>query len=95
MRKLLLLLPVLAAGCADLYPPPVPPHFEGKCDAAAAQSFVGQAVSQDAGTAIKAATRATFFRWAAPNTMLTMDFSPVRVTVHYGSDNRISQIVCG
>lgn len=95
MRNALMFTPLLLAGCADLYPPPIPPHFEGRCDAAAGQRFIGQPVSQELGTAIKAATHATVFRWAPPGSMMTMEFSPVRVTVHYGPDSRVSQVACG
>jgi hypothetical protein len=94
MRKLLVLAPLLLSGCG-LFPPPVPPPFEGMCDANAVQRFVGQPVSQEVGTAIKAASRATFFRWAAPNMMMTMEHNPSRVTVHYGTDYRIGSINCG
>jgi hypothetical protein len=96
MRKALLMLPMLlTAGCQNMFPPPEPPHFEGMCDAAAAQRFIGQPVSQEAGDAIKAAARVTFFRWAAPDMMMTMEYNPSRITVHYGTDYRISSIVCG
>lgn len=95
MRNALLFTPLILAGCADLYPPPVPPSFEGRCNAAAAQRFIGQPVSREAGAAIQAATGATVLRWAAPSSMMTMEFSPVRVTVYYGTDYRISQVACG
>ena len=94
MRRLWVSVPVLLSGCGIL-PPNVAPPFEGMCDARAAQSFVGQPVSQEAGTAILRATGAKILRWAAPDTMMTMEFSPVRVTVHYGSDYRIGSIACG
>lgn len=95
MRRMLLGAPLLLLAGCGIFPPPVPPHFEGMCDAAAAQRFIGHPVSQEAGTAIKAATRATFFRWAAPGSMMTMEHNPSRVTVLYGTDYRISQISCG
>ena len=92
MRSLLILIPLALAGCAAT---PNPGHAGGTCNAAPGQAFVGQQVSAETGRRILAATGARVLRWAAPDMMMTMEFSPERVTVHYGTDNRIGQVVCG
>ena len=73
------------AGCATT---PGPAEPGGTCSAAPGQAFVGQTVSEEIGRKILAATGARVLRWAAPDMMMTMEFSAERVTVHYGTDNR-------
>jgi hypothetical protein len=92
MRSFFVLIPLAIAGCAAT---PNPRQPAGTCNAAPGQAFVGQQVSEDVGRKILAATGARTLRWAAPDMMMTMEFSPERVTVHYGTDNRIGQVVCG
>ena len=92
MRKSLAMVALAIAGCAAT---PNPAQPGGTCNAAPGQAFVGQPVSEETGRKILAATGARVLRWAAPNMMMTMEFSPERVTVHYGTDNRIGQVACG
>ena len=95
MRKCLVIVPLALAGCAAA--PPLTPVTGpgGTCNAEPGQVFVGQAVSEATGQAILKATGARVLRWAAPDMMMTMEFSPERVTVHYGTDQRIGKVVCG
>ena len=65
------------------------------CNADDVERFVGMEATQEVGAEIQAATGAELFRWASPTTALTMDYREDRVTVHYGSDNRIVRIACG
>ena len=97
MRSCLVIIPLALAGCAAAPPPPIEavPGSGGTCNAAPGQAFVGQTASAATGQAILAATGARVLRWAAPNMMMTMEFNASRVTVHYGTDNRIGQVVCG
>jgi hypothetical protein len=96
MRKCLVIIPLALAGCAATPPPVAPvPGPGGTCNAGPGQPFVGQRASAETGQAILAATGARTLRWAAPDTMMTMEFSPERVTVHYGSDMRINKVICG
>lgn len=93
MRNLLpFIAAALVAGCAAT---PAPSAAGGGCNAEPGQAFVGQQVSEEVGRKILAATGARVLRWAAPDMMMTMEFSPERVTVHYGTDKRIGQVVCG
>ena len=95
MRKSLLVIPLALAGCAAA-PPPAPISGPcGTCTAGPGEAFVGQAVSEATGQAILKATGAKVLRWAAPDMMMTMEFSAERVTVHYGTDQRIGKVVCG
>jgi hypothetical protein len=95
MRSMLVLIPLAIAGCAAAPIPDANAPGGGTCNAGPGQAFVGQTVSQETGRNILAATGARTLRWAGPDTMMTMEFSPERVTVHYGSDNRILRVVCG
>ena len=96
MRSCLVIIPLALAGCAATPPPGAPvPGPGGTCNADPGQAFVGQTASAETGQAILAATGARILRWAAPDMMMTMEFSPDRVTVYYGTDMRIGKVICG
>lgn len=104
MRKILLVLPLAIAGCAApasqtpspaAPPAPIVAMGGGTCQEGRGDAFVGQPVNGETGEAILRATGAKTLRWAAPDMMMTMEFSAERVTVHYGTDNRIGKVVCG
>lgn len=94
MRNILVLVVLGMAGCAAA-PGAGPASPSGTCNAGPGAAFIGQAVSEETGRRILAATGARTLRWAAPDMMMTMEFSAERVTVHYGTDNRIGQVACG
>jgi hypothetical protein len=73
----------------------VPQQSGTVCNAAGAGRFVGQKGTEDTGAAILRATHARVLRWAPPGVMLTMDFSPSRVTVRLGPDGKIAAVNCG
>ncbi|MEP7129802.1 MAG: I78 family peptidase inhibitor [Sphingomicrobium sp.] len=96
MRKIVFLAPALLAACATA-PAATPVHgvTPGKtCNAAGTARFIAQPGTSATGAAIKRATNATILRWAPPGTMMTMEFSPERVTVYLGPDNKVTQITC-
>jgi len=97
MRRTLCLAPLLLSACAATQPPvPIHGSIPGhKCDAEGGKSFLGQAVTSETGPAILRATNSAILRWAPPGTMLTMDYSESRVTVHLDAANRISDVRCG
>lgn len=72
-----------------------PSEVEGTCDAAPAQPMVGTLVGAEPGTTLLALTGARTLRWAPPDSALTMDFRPERLTVSYDRAMRITRIVCG
>ena len=90
MRKLAWLAPALLAACAT-----VPRQGDVICNAGAADGFIGQMRTGETGAAILRATHARVLRWAPPGVMLTLDFSPTRVTVRLGPDGRITAVNCG
>lgn len=95
MRSLLALVSLAIAGCTTAPDPAPASSTGGTCNAEPGKAFVGQPVSEEVGRRILAATGARTLRWAAPDMMMTMEFNAERVTVHYGTDNRIGQVACG
>ena len=91
MRKLALPALLAVAGCSTM-PVAVPQHL---CSTAATGGFIGQPANQQTGNAIMRASNSSALRWAPPGVMLTMEFSPARVTVRTGPDGRITAINCG
>ncbi|MBC7160477.1 MAG: hypothetical protein H5U21_10605 [Porphyrobacter sp.] len=89
------------AGCTAGQPAPggsadaAPSEVAGTCDAAPAQPMVGTLVGAEAGARLLALTGARTLRWAPPDSALTMDFRPERLTVSYDRSMRITRIVCG
>lgn len=87
------------AACATTTPPAEdgfpgrPPA--GTCDAASAQTLVGQRASSEAGTTILAQSGARTLRWGPPRSAWTMDYREDRVNVRYGDDMTITEITCG
>ena len=99
MPRLLWLSPLLLAACATASPPPEIPvrgEVPGRtCNAEGTSSFIGQPGTSETGAAILRATNSAVLRWAPPGYMMTMDFSPSRVTVRLDSSNKITAINCG
>ena len=97
MRRLVLVAPALLTACSTApAEPPVHGLVPGQvCDATGAEHFIGQDGTSDTGAAIMRATNSRVLRWAPPGTMLTMDYSPSRVTVRLGPDRKVTAINCG
>jgi hypothetical protein len=87
------------AGCAGTGGPgPDVPRGEplpGECAAEPAQSMVGQQATAEVGPRILSLTGARQLRWGPPDSVMTMDFRPDRVTVSYDRDMRIERVACG
>lgn len=97
MRKFALLSPALLAACATA---PAEPPIHGQvpghvCDTAGTDHFLGQPAASETGVEIMRATHSASLRWVTPGMMVTMEFSPSRVTVRIDPQNRISAINCG
>jgi hypothetical protein len=79
--------------------PPAPPgHGETSghvCNASGTEHFIGQQGTSQTGAEIMRATNSAVLRWAPPGFMLTMDFSPSRVTVRLGPEGKVTAIDCG
>ena len=99
MRKLLVLLPLAFAGCAaqerqtvglDQVPP------GSTCTPSGAlNSFVGQPASTELGARMMAAARARTLRWVPYGGVVTMDYSPHRLTVRLDQQGRVESAACG
>ena len=99
MRKLLLFVPLAFAGCAaqqrqvvgiDQVPP------GSVCTATGSlNSFVGQPASAELGARMMAASRARKLRWVPHGGVVTMDFSPTRLTVRLDPQSRVESATCG
>jgi hypothetical protein len=101
-RTALAALAVLLAGCAATPPPEQSGPRErvlggagGTCMADAATPLIGQEATQALGQRALDLTGARLFRWAPPDSALTMDYRPDRVTVHYDRAMRVERIACG
>jgi len=97
MRNWLLLAPLLLASCAasenknpglDQVPP------GSACTSTALDSFVGQPASADLGARMLAASHASKLRWVPFGAVITMDFSPMRLTVRLDQQNRVASATC-
>lgn len=107
MRHALLLPLLLLAACSPSPPDtaattepapattPEPAPAPGVCEAAAAQSFIGQVATDEVVAEIIQVTGSSSSRTLAPGSMATMDFNEERVNVHVDDANVITQVVCG
>lgn len=91
-----MLLPLTAcAGAGDEGPATPPAMVEGPCRNDPVAGFVGQTATADLGTRMLAASGARTLRWGGPNTAMTMDFRPDRLTVTYDEKMVITAARCG
>ena len=98
MRKVFPLILIAMSACAadrpqrvsidQLYPGSV-------CDDRALGSFVGQPASTELGGKLMGFSRSHKLRWVPFGGMVTMDYSPQRLTVQLDRENRIASLKCG
>jgi len=100
MRKLLVFIPLAFAGCASAQQrqvvgiDQVPPG--SKCTPSGAlNAFTGQQASAALGAQMMAASRARTLRWVPYGGVVTMDFSPTRLTVRLDQQSRVESATCG
>ena len=72
-----------------------PPTAEMKCDADAAQAFVGQTATPGLGGAVLKASGARTLRWGPPRSAMTMDYRIDRGNVMYDDAYKVTQVTCG
>lgn len=100
--------PALMAGCASLLAvggcaatsagsdaASAPASLEGACRNDDLQQFIGQKATAELGAQMLKTTGARTLRWGGPNTAMTMDFRPDRLTVVYDQDMIIQTASCG
>jgi hypothetical protein len=98
MRHIILLSLLPLAACtvatsnqtADALPP-VPANCRGE----ALARFVGQPASAELGARMLRASGARTIRWVPKGGVVTMDFSPTRLTVQLDGSNRVESASCG
>ena len=72
-----------------------PPPMAAPCRSEALAQFIGQPASQDLGERMLRASGARTIRWVPKGGVVTMDFSPHRLTVQLDGSNRVETANCG
>ena len=70
-------------------PPP------GTCHNEALSRFTGQPASQELGERMLRESAARIIRWVPKGSVVTMEFSPERVTVLLDGNNKVERASCG
>jgi hypothetical protein len=65
------------------------------CDDRALGSFIGQPATAETATRLMGFSRSHKLRWVPFGGMVTMDYSPQRLTVQLDRENRIASTKCG
>lgn len=68
---------------------------EGPCRNEPLAQFIGQPATQELGARMMAASGARILRWVPKGGVVTMDFSPARLTVALDGSNRVESANCG
>ena len=79
---------------ADAAPPVHGTTGGGTCDPANIQQFVGQEATADLQARMKQVSGASLVRIVPPGTVITMEYSPERLTVYTDAGNRVEKIAC-
>jgi hypothetical protein len=96
MRPTFLMLAGLPlAACTIAQSEPTNPLPEGPCRNEPLAQFIGQPASQQLGAQMMAASGARTIRWVPKGGVITMDFSPARLTVQLDGSNRVETARCG
>ena len=96
MRSLALLAMLAMSACAATPPAGEVPGHQGRtCHGAGLAGFVGQPATQQLGADMLRVSGARTIRWVAHGMMVTMEFSPERLTVQLTADGRVERANCG
>ena len=71
------------------------PASQARCDAQAAQSFVGQPFNNDSLARLRTATGAEDVRQLKPDSVTTKEFKLGRVNVVVDANQRVVRVYCG
>jgi hypothetical protein len=66
-----------------------------ECDARALGSFVGQLPTKENALKLMGFSRSRTLRWVPHDGVVTMDYSPTRLTVQLDAQGRIASAKCG
>ena len=83
------------AACTIAQSEPVGTLPEGPCRNEPLDQFIGQPASQELGARMLSASGARIIRWVPKGGVITMDFSPARLTVQLDGSNRVETARCG
>ena len=72
-----------------------PAHIPAACRNEALSQFTGQPATQELGERMLRASGARTIRWVPQGGVVTMEFSPERITVLLDSSNRVERASCG
>jgi hypothetical protein len=72
-------------------PPPAP----ATCRDETLSQFIGQPATQDLGDRMLKASGARIIRWVPKGGVITMEFSPERLTIQLDGSNRVESANCG
>lgn len=87
---------LVLSGCAATGAEPVEvPVAAAACNAAPAQSYVGQRATAELGQQVQRDTGARALRWLPPRTAVTMEYRADRVGVRYDEAMTVTGISCG
>lgn len=97
MRIILAVLSIVPLAACTVTPSGQPGTGDpaGSCRNEPLAPFIGQAASQDLGARMLAASGARIIRWVPKGGIITMEFSPDRVTVQLDGANRVEAARCG
>ena len=93
MLRLAIAAVLLLPACSTV--PAAPPELAGTCRNDGLERFAGQTATAEVGAQMLAASGARVIRWVGFGMMVTMDYSPSRLTVRLTKDNRIESASCG
>ena len=94
-------LPILAlaalplVACTIAESEPIDGLPESNCRNEPLAQFVGQPADDDLGARMMRASGARILRWVPKGGVVTMDFSPDRLTVQLDGSNRVETARCG
>ena len=94
-------LPILAlaalplVACTIAESDPIDGLPQGNCRNEPLAQFVGQPASEELGARMMRASGARILRWVPKGGVITMDFSPDRLTVQLDGANRVETARCG
>ncbi len=98
MRQLIALVGLPLAACtvatSDATSDSVP-AASGTCRNEMLTQFTGKPASQELGARMLRASGARIVRWVPKGGVVTMDFSPERITVLLDGTNRVERASCG
>ena len=98
MRNLALIGALALSACATAATPPEPSVIGAggyACRPDGLDQFVGQPATQALGAEMLRVSGARILRWVGHGMMVTMEFSPERLTVQLTADNRVERANCG